>query len=82
MIPLDDFDASTGRDVQCSGALRKTGVRELSMVRVKVDGDKLSLEGIVGSFYMKQLATEAVRPHANGLQIRNRLEVTSSPAQS
>lgn len=56
-------------------ALKQTGVRELACIRVVVSDHELSLDGEVGSFYLKQLATEAVRPHAAGLSIRNRLQV-------
>ncbi len=58
-------------------ALRGTGIRELSLVRLSVDGEEVCLDGEVASYYVKQVATEAVRPFAAGMQIRNRLRVNA-----
>lgn len=58
-----------------SEALQQTGLRELACVRVNVSDREMTLDGEVASFYLKQLATEAVRPHARGLVIKNRLQV-------
>lgn len=58
-----------------SEALQQTGLRELASIRIQVSDCELTLDGEVGSFYLKQLATEAVRPHACGLRIKNRLQV-------
>lgn len=58
-----------------SDAIALTGFRELRYVRLIVTGKELSIEGHVSSYYIKQLATETVRPLAKELQIRNRLIV-------
>lgn len=54
-------------------ALQQTGLRELACIRVSVSDREMTLDGEVASYYLKQLATEAVRPHASGLVIKNRL---------
>ncbi|TWU48895.1 hypothetical protein Poly51_47990 [Rubripirellula tenax] len=60
---------------EISDAIALTGFRELRYVRLIVTGNELSLEGHVSTYYIKQLATETVRPLAKELQIRNRLIV-------
>ncbi|MGB7326777.1 MAG: hypothetical protein WBD31_18015 [Rubripirellula sp.] len=56
-------------------AIHETGIRELKMARLICTDTELIIEGTVSSFYVKQVATEAVRPLAEGLRISNHLEV-------
>ena len=58
-------------------ALAKSSVRELRQLRVDHNANNLQLTGRVRSFYHKQLAQEAVRSVAGGLQVVNRVDVTS-----
>ncbi|TWU46889.1 hypothetical protein [Rubripirellula reticaptiva] len=56
-------------------AIQETGMRELKLARCICTDSELIIEGTVSSFYVKQVATEAVRPLAQGLRIHNHLEV-------
>ncbi|QDT61429.1 BON domain protein [Stieleria bergensis] len=56
-------------------AIQQAGHRGLDRVRVTLLDGWIVLRGRVSSFYLKQLAQEAVRPMAIGMQIRNELHV-------
>lgn len=58
-------------------ALRNTGYGELTRVRLDVDHGVVTLFGEVSSFYMKQLAQEAIRPLSIGMRIDNRIHVVN-----
>jgi hypothetical protein len=73
--PVDTDSAEPSRFGVATKALKQTGLRELACIRVRVSELELTLDGEVATFYLKQLATESVRPHATGLAIRNRLQV-------
>lgn len=55
--------------------IQQAGHRGLDRVRVTVLDGWIVLRGRVTSFYLKQLAQEAVRPMAIGMQIRNDVHV-------
>ncbi|QDT11885.1 BON domain-containing protein [Planctomycetes bacterium K23_9] len=57
--------------------VKQTGNQGLVGVQVVVHGQQIILSGRVSSFYLKQVAQEAVRPMSDGLQIDNRLEVAN-----
>jgi osmotically-inducible protein OsmY len=48
---------------------------ELRRLEVRETDDEVQVSGQVSSFYLKQLAQEAVRPVANGRPIVNRVQV-------
>ncbi|WDQ14860.1 BON domain-containing protein [Rhodopirellula sp. P2] len=56
--------------------MRRVGHGELRDIRVDVSDQGVVLQGRVSSFYLKQLAQEAVRPLSRSLRIRNQIDVT------
>ena len=58
-----------------SKVLANSPVIELRFLRVDHSENELQLSGRVRSFYHKQLAQEAVRPVAGGMQVVNRVDV-------
>ena len=63
------------RETILRSALSQAGRGELKRIRVDVDGDTVRLRGRVTSYYLKQVAQEAIRPLAIGLRIDNRVQV-------
>lgn len=61
--------------------LRQDGHGELGKVKVDCDGHWVELTGRVSSFYLKQLAQEAVRRVAPGRQIFNEVQVVPTAAR-
>ena len=57
--------------------LAESSVRELRNLRVDRSANDLRLTGRVRSFYHKQLAQEAIRQVAGGMQVVNHVDVTS-----
>ncbi|KAA1259936.1 BON domain protein [Rubripirellula obstinata] len=57
--------------------LAESSVRELRNLRVDHSANDLRLTGRVRSFYHKQLAQEAIRQVAGGMQVVNRVDVSS-----
>ncbi|HBV64064.1 MAG TPA: transport-associated domain protein [Rhodopirellula sp.] len=57
--------------------LSNSSVRELRFLRVDDCANHLELTGRVGSYYHKQLAQETIRRVAGGMQLVNRVQVTS-----
>ncbi len=55
--------------------LRQSGRRTLANIQVHVDDGIVVLSGKVDSYFLKQLAQEAIRQHAIGLRIHNCLSV-------
>ncbi len=55
--------------------LAQSSVAELRRIRVDGKENELQLSGRVRSFYHKQLAQEAVRPVAAGMQVVNQVDV-------
>lgn len=56
-------------------ALLSASNPELRRLEVRETEDEVQVSGQVSSFYLKQLAQEAVRSAANGRPIVNRVEV-------
>lgn len=73
---VDRFDETKQKVFR--DALAKAGQGELKRIRVGIDDRTLFLTGKVSSFYLKQAAQEAVRPHAIGLDICNQLTVSTN----
>ncbi len=66
---------SSDKKAAFQAALRNTGYGELTRVRLDIDDAVVTLFGEVSSFYMKQLAQEAIRPLSIGMQIDNQVHV-------
>ncbi|KLU05245.1 hypothetical protein RISK_002736 [Rhodopirellula islandica] len=66
------------RDVsdRFNAEMRRVGHGELRGIRVDVNDQGIVLQGRVSSFYLKQLAQEAVRPLSRSLRILNQICVT------
>lgn len=60
---------------EARGALARSNIYDLRMLRVDGDGDSVVLSGRVSSFYHKQLAQEIVRTAAEGLEVVNAIRV-------
>ena len=58
-----------------SMVLASSSVRDLRRVRVDRTENQIELSGTVSSFYHKQLAQEAIRSVAAGMQVVNRVDV-------
>jgi hypothetical protein len=58
-----------------SMVLASSSVRDLRKIRVDRSDNQLELSGTVSSFYHKQLAQEAIRTVARGMQVINRVDV-------
>jgi hypothetical protein len=56
-------------------ALAASPVYALRELQVSQDGDLLLIEGLVSSFYHKQLAQEVVRHAAEGVEVVNSIRV-------
>jgi len=59
-------------------ALRSTGYAALRMVRVFADGQLVTLQGRVPSYYLKQVAQTAAMDVAGVRELHNELEVSIS----
>jgi hypothetical protein len=55
--------------------LRDNPVNDLRRLEVTETDKELVITGIVTSYYLKQMAQEAVRPALNGRQLRNKVIV-------
>jgi hypothetical protein len=60
---------------EARGALARSNIYDLRMLRVDGDGDSVVLSGRVSSFYHKQLAQEIVRTAADGFEVVNAIRV-------
>jgi hypothetical protein len=58
-----------------AGLLRENPVADLRHLAVVETGSEVVISGVVRSFYLKQMAQEAVRPALNGRRLRNRVTV-------
>lgn len=56
-------------------ALRDTGHVALLGLKIRLIGKSCYLQGNVSSYYLKQLAQEAIRPHLRGIRICNLVSV-------
>ncbi len=70
---------TTQQDVEQAAiaVLANSSIRELRQLRVDGISNKLQLSGQVRSFYHKQLAQEAVRTVAAGMQVINQVNVSA-----
>lgn len=68
---------TTFRDVtgRIKVLLSESPIAEVRRIRVEQDGDRLFLQGRVGSFYAKQMAQETIRSASRGLHIINSVNV-------
>jgi hypothetical protein len=55
--------------------LRDNPVNDLRRLDVAESESEIVISGIVSSYYLKQMAQEAVRPALNGRKLRNRVIV-------
>ena len=65
----------TDAETRARAALAESPIFMLRELRVEQSGDALLLSGRVDTFYHKQLAQEAVRGVAEGMQVVNSIEV-------
>lgn len=67
----------TAKDVQpcAQQALAASTVYALRDLQVEQHGDSLLIQGVVSSFYHKQLAQEVVRQAAEGVEVVNSIHV-------
>lgn len=56
-------------------ALAQSSIRSIRSLEVRREDDALVLEGVVSTFYYKQLAQELVRAVAGPLRVVNRIAV-------
>ena len=79
-VSLDVIRMTNAQATQATQAatavLAENSVRELRTLRVDRSANDLQLTGRVRSFYHKQLAQEAVRQVAGGMQVVNRVNVS------
>ncbi|TWU50584.1 hypothetical protein Poly51_38760 [Rubripirellula tenax] len=68
-------DASDEKTLAFEQAIRRAGHRGLDRIEVMLRDGEIVSSGRVKSYYLKQLAQEAVRSPAIGLQIRNNVRV-------
>lgn len=70
--------AALDHDIQprAQAALADSPVHALRGLRVDFANDVLHIRGSVPSFYFKQLAQEAVRAVARGVQVSNQVQVS------
>ncbi|PNY34806.1 hypothetical protein C2E31_21400 [Rhodopirellula baltica] len=68
-------DSLGEKEQHLENAVRDSGPTELRQASVIVTDGVVTILGNVSSFYHKQVAQEAVRPLAIGMEIHNRLRV-------
>jgi hypothetical protein len=61
-----------------SQALQQSAIPALRKLQVEERDLELVLTGAVSSYYLKQLAQEAVMPFVGGRELKNRVDVTSA----
>lgn len=55
--------------------LRDNPVNDLRRLEVCESDDEIVISGVVSSYYLKQMAQEAIRPAVSGRRLRNRIVV-------
>jgi hypothetical protein len=60
---------------QAASLLRENPVNDLRRLEVIESDDEIVISGIVSSYYLKQMAQEAVRPALGSRRLRNRVLV-------
>lgn len=58
--------------------LKENPVNDLRFLEVVEDQEEIVITGIVPSYYLKQMAQEAIRPALAGRRLRNKLIVLPS----
>jgi hypothetical protein len=71
-------DLSTAPGEQAALALRQSPIPALRRLAVTASQTELILTGRVPSYYIKQLAQEAILPYLNGRELVNRVAVVRS----
>ena len=61
--------------VRAAALLRDNSVNDLRRLEVTETASEIVITGIVTSYYLKQMAQEAVRPALNGRKLRNKVIV-------
>ena len=74
-LPLMVVFSAKDIEPRARNALAASPIFALHEITVKRAGDALLLSGIVTSFYHKQLAQEAVRAVAEGVEVVNSIDV-------
>jgi hypothetical protein len=67
---------------RAQSALRNSPIQALRDIRVERDGEMLILSGMVETFYLKQLAQEALRGLTPGLHLVNEIFVNEASEAS
>lgn len=62
-------------EMRVEGLLRQSPHSEVRKLRVSIQDNHIILTGRVRSFYMKQMAQEALRGHTNGHEVVNEISV-------
>jgi hypothetical protein len=60
---------------RAQSTLRNSPIHALREIRVEREGERLVLSGFVATFYLKQLAQEALRGLTSGLRLVNEISV-------
>jgi hypothetical protein len=60
---------------RAAALLRDNPVNDLRLLEVSETESEIVISGIVSSYYLKQMAQEAVRPALSGRKLRNRVIV-------
>ena len=63
------------RPARAASLLKENAVSDLRNLNVTESDDEIVISGIVSSYYLKQMAQEAVRPALAGRRLRNRVIV-------
>jgi hypothetical protein len=71
-------ELSTAPGEQAALALRQSSIPALRRLVVTGNETELVLSGRVSSYYIKQLAQEAILPHLHGRELVNRVVVVRS----
>ena len=66
---------ATYKPTTLTDAIRRHAVGSLRRLLVEENGGDVILSGTLSSFYLKQLAQEALRPYLAGRRLLNRVEV-------
>jgi hypothetical protein len=67
---------TTDLPAEIAAVIRERTGGRLTHLRVTVEGSVVNVSGMAPSFYLKQLALEAVRAALRGLPLRTELEIT------
>ena len=71
---------TTMEPTHASQALRRSPIPALRKLSLEETDDVVVINGRVSTYYLKQLAQEAVMPSLRGRELRNRVAVVPEPA--